>query len=238
MAGDKRKPRGVRKGSYLEDDDSPPPKKKISGKSGRPVGSTTAKNTNGVAVGAGGGVLKKAGIAKPKMKAGKPKMPSQPAEDEIELYCVCQQPYDSRRFMIGCDKCFGWFHARCVNVTVTEAHRLKQFVCPPCRKEAALQREQQGKDKDAALNATRKAMAAKRKREEGMAFRPSFTARGPRKSLKRSKFRRGADTGDIQLSYEDDDEEASAPSDDEVWRVIALAIDPILFQSLFLTRMI
>jgi hypothetical protein len=32
-----------------------------------------------------------------------------------------------------CDTCYGWFHARCVNVTVTEAHRLKQFVCPPCK---------------------------------------------------------------------------------------------------------
>lgn len=33
-----------------------------------------------------------------------------------------------------CDKCNGWFHAKCVNVTVNEAYRLKQFICPLCRK--------------------------------------------------------------------------------------------------------
>lgn len=55
-------------------------------------------------------------------------------EESGELFCICRQPYDPRRFMIGCDKCYGWFHARCVNVTTTEASRIKQFVCPPCRK--------------------------------------------------------------------------------------------------------
>lgn len=53
-------------------------------------------------------------------------------DEENELFCICRQPYDPQRFMIGCDKCDGWFHAQCVNVTVNEAHRLNQFACPPC----------------------------------------------------------------------------------------------------------
>eukprot|EP00467_Chlorarachnion_reptans_P007656 CAMPEP_0114515404 /NCGR_PEP_ID=MMETSP0109-20121206/16720_1 /TAXON_ID=29199 /ORGANISM="Chlorarachnion reptans, Strain CCCM449" /LENGTH=812 /DNA_ID=CAMNT_0001695611 /DNA_START=39 /DNA_END=2477 /DNA_ORIENTATION=- len=54
-------------------------------------------------------------------------------DDGPELFCICQQPYDSRRFMIGCDHCDGWFHARCVNITVSEAERLVHFICPPCK---------------------------------------------------------------------------------------------------------
>lgn len=26
------------------------------------------------------------------------------------LYCICRQPYDSKRFMVGCDICHNWFH--------------------------------------------------------------------------------------------------------------------------------
>lgn len=54
-----------------------------------------------------------------------------------KLFCVCKQPYDPRRFMIGCYRCDGWFHAYCVNMTANEAHSIKHFVCPPCRKKGA-----------------------------------------------------------------------------------------------------
>jgi len=62
-----------------------------------------------------------------------------------ELFCICQQPYDSRRFMIGCDNCDGWFHARCVNITVAEAERLGHFICPPCK--ARRKRKESSKDR-------------------------------------------------------------------------------------------
>ena len=38
--------------------------------------------------------------------------------EATELFCLCRQPYDPARFMIGCDKCDGWFHAKCVNILV------------------------------------------------------------------------------------------------------------------------
>ena len=49
-----------------------------------------------------------------------------------ELFCICRQPYDSRRFMIGCDDCDGWFHAKCVNLSRAEAEATKQWKCPDC----------------------------------------------------------------------------------------------------------
>ncbi|CAG2105775.1 unnamed protein product [Medioppia subpectinata] len=35
------------------------------------------------------------------------------------LYCICRQPYDSSRFMVGCDICSNWFHVDCVGLTET-----------------------------------------------------------------------------------------------------------------------
>ena len=36
--------------------------------------------------------------------------------DPDALYCVCRQPYDARRPMVGCDECDGWFHFECVGL--------------------------------------------------------------------------------------------------------------------------
>jgi len=54
-------------------------------------------------------------------------------DDDNTLYCVCRQPYDSSRFMIGCDICEGWFHAPCIRITQSVAMRLQKYVCHECR---------------------------------------------------------------------------------------------------------
>ncbi len=56
-----------------------------------------------------------------------------------ELFCSCNQPYDERRFMIGCDICDGWYHPRCINLTINEAMKIQNFVCPVCRRSAVYQ---------------------------------------------------------------------------------------------------
>ena len=33
------------------------------------------------------------------------------------VYCVCRQPYDALRFMIGCDSCLEWYHPECIGLT-------------------------------------------------------------------------------------------------------------------------
>ncbi len=34
------------------------------------------------------------------------------AGEEVELYCVCRQPYRTDQFMIECDICKEWFHGK------------------------------------------------------------------------------------------------------------------------------
>ena len=52
--------------------------------------------------------------------------------NQIQLFCVCQQPYDEDRFMVGCTECDGWFHGSCVGISENEAQLLKVYVCAAC----------------------------------------------------------------------------------------------------------
>lgn len=38
-------------------------------------------------------------------------------ENEHELYCVCQQPYNVDTAMIECDLCNEWYHLKCMGLT-------------------------------------------------------------------------------------------------------------------------
>ena len=72
-------------------------------------------------------------------------------EDERDLYCVCQQPYNVDTAMISCDACEEWFHCRCIGLTQSAARTIKKYLCPLC---AALR----GNDREleAALARTRR----------------------------------------------------------------------------------
>ena len=48
---------------------------------------------------------------------------------KIELFCTCQKPYEQGVYMVGCDKCDGWFHPKCVNISEADAEVLQPF-CP------------------------------------------------------------------------------------------------------------
>ncbi|KAG0724017.1 CXXC-type zinc finger protein 1 [Chionoecetes opilio] len=56
-----------------------------------------------------------------------------------QVYCVCRTA-DVTRFMIGCDKCEEWYHGDCINVTESEANKIRKFFCQKCRlKEPSLE---------------------------------------------------------------------------------------------------
>lgn len=38
-------------------------------------------------------------------------------ENEHELFCVCQQPFNVDTAMIECDQCNEWYHLKCVGLT-------------------------------------------------------------------------------------------------------------------------
>ena len=52
--------------------------------------------------------------------------------DPETLFCICRQPYDETRFMIGCDGCEDWFHGDCVGVTPSESTHIDKYYCPLC----------------------------------------------------------------------------------------------------------
>lgn len=49
-----------------------------------------------------------------------------------ETFCICKKPYDPTSFMIGCDHCYGWFHPKCVDVSITQARNIVSYTCPSC----------------------------------------------------------------------------------------------------------
>lgn len=55
--------------------------------------------------------------------------------DMIATHCICQKPY---RFkdgaMIQCDECKGWYHFRCINMTIKDANKRHEYRCRGCRK--------------------------------------------------------------------------------------------------------
>lgn len=53
-------------------------------------------------------------------------------QEDGKLYCLCRAPFDSKRFMLGCDTCDEWYHGDCVGITEEQADALGNYVCPPC----------------------------------------------------------------------------------------------------------
>lgn len=49
-----------------------------------------------------------------------------------QVYCTCRTA-DVSRFMIGCDRCEEWYHGDCINITETEANKIRKFFCQKCR---------------------------------------------------------------------------------------------------------
>jgi hypothetical protein len=53
-------------------------------------------------------------------------------EDDGKIYCVCRQPYNPSLWMIACDVCNDWYHGKCVQITATQARKIKVYVCAKC----------------------------------------------------------------------------------------------------------
>jgi hypothetical protein len=49
-------------------------------------------------------------------------------ENEHELFCVCQQPFNVDTAMIECDLCNEWYHLKCVGLTQVHHSSLPAFL--------------------------------------------------------------------------------------------------------------
>ena len=71
------------------------------------------------------------------------------------LYCICKQPNDSNKPMIGCDFCKNWYHFACLKLDPLKTKAIKKYKCPMCKeKERQLKIQQE-------LEAQRALMALK-----------------------------------------------------------------------------
>ena len=57
---------------------------------------------------------------------------AQMRKQRVELWCICRQPYDDKRFYIQCGFCKGWFHGECVGVSSVEAEKYTKWCCTRC----------------------------------------------------------------------------------------------------------
>uniref|UniRef100_A0A7E4WCX7 PHD-type domain-containing protein n=1 Tax=Panagrellus redivivus TaxID=6233 RepID=A0A7E4WCX7_PANRE len=74
---------------------------------------------------------RKAAAELKKMSKRPPKHPT----DEIDMnacHCMCRKPFDVKKFYLACNKCFRWFHGRCVGLTEKRASRMATWECPEC----------------------------------------------------------------------------------------------------------
>ncbi|CAD8197522.1 unnamed protein product [Paramecium pentaurelia] len=51
--------------------------------------------------------------------------------NEIQLYCLCQQPWNPELNYIQCDKCQKWYHFECVDL-IEGCYEDKQYICGYC----------------------------------------------------------------------------------------------------------
>ena len=67
----------------------------------------------------------------------KPKKRRTVLKSDGPLYCSCQEPWNPRRPMIGCDGCDEWYHMTCVGIKKQDAESLPQWECPRCQQDRA-----------------------------------------------------------------------------------------------------
>lgn len=69
-----------------------------------------------------------------------PSIPTSSSKNK-KLYCICKTPYDSSKFMVGCDTCHNWFHTDCLGLDEEVVKKKKSWVCQECRGDEELEDE-------------------------------------------------------------------------------------------------
>lgn len=86
---------------------------------------------------------------------------------KIELFCMCQKPWNPNHFMVACDECNEWYHDSCLGIPQEDLEKMDKFMCNWCVEKGKRQeqRRKQWEADKAAKAAAKKARQAARKRE-------------------------------------------------------------------------
>ncbi|VDK85720.1 unnamed protein product [Litomosoides sigmodontis] len=58
-----------------------------------------------------------------------------PDIDTTKRHCKCNQPYDPKKFYVGCDLCYRWFHGKCIGISERKSKKMTTWMCEDCAKE-------------------------------------------------------------------------------------------------------
>ncbi|BBN09289.1 chromatin remodeling protein [Marchantia polymorpha subsp. ruderalis] len=52
--------------------------------------------------------------------------------DSVDVYCICEMPYNPDHFMVQCEMCSDWFHPSCVKLSQEQVATMEAYVCLRC----------------------------------------------------------------------------------------------------------
>ncbi|KAL3689734.1 hypothetical protein R1sor_016043 [Riccia sorocarpa] len=52
--------------------------------------------------------------------------------DVVDVYCVCELPYNPDHFMVQCESCSNWFHPACIGMSKEKVASMETYVCADC----------------------------------------------------------------------------------------------------------
>uniref|UniRef100_F1KPU6 Nucleosome-remodeling factor subunit NURF301-like protein n=1 Tax=Ascaris suum TaxID=6253 RepID=F1KPU6_ASCSU len=55
--------------------------------------------------------------------------------DPTAKHCICNKSYDPKKFYVGCDVCYRWFHGKCVGISERKSKKMSGWTCDECTKE-------------------------------------------------------------------------------------------------------
>ena len=57
-----------------------------------------------------------------------------PVLSSDSVHCICRRPYRFEQGgMIQCNNCIGWYHFKCIKMSIAEANSYQRFYCIACR---------------------------------------------------------------------------------------------------------
>uniref|UniRef100_A0A7N0TVC5 Uncharacterized protein n=1 Tax=Kalanchoe fedtschenkoi TaxID=63787 RepID=A0A7N0TVC5_KALFE len=53
--------------------------------------------------------------------------------EKLQVYCSCEKPYNPDLKMIQCERCYEWYHIKCIGLTEEEVESIGDYICDPCK---------------------------------------------------------------------------------------------------------
>ncbi|KAL2632029.1 hypothetical protein R1flu_016715 [Riccia fluitans] len=52
--------------------------------------------------------------------------------DVVDVFCVCELPYNPDHFMVQCESCTNWYHPACIGMSKEKVASMETYICADC----------------------------------------------------------------------------------------------------------